>query len=63
MTFGILRSGELVSGSVKVSQSSGNRALDYSAQRAILDAAPFPALPPQFNKTHADIELRFELRR
>lgn len=63
ITFSILRNGALVPGSVKVSQSSGNRALDFSAQRAVLDAAPFPPLPPQYTKNQADIELRFELRR
>ena len=63
ITFSILRNGALVPGSVKVSQSSGNRALDFSAQRAVLDAAPFPPLPPQYSKNQADIELRFELRR
>jgi protein TonB len=63
VTFSILRNGQLVPGSVRVSQSSGNRALDFSAMRAIMDAAPFPGLPPQYNKNQADIELRFELRR
>jgi periplasmic protein TonB len=63
ITFSILRNGALVPGSVRVSQSSGNRALDYSAQRAVLDAAPFPPLPQQYSKNQADIELRFELRR
>ena len=37
--------------------------LDYSAQRAILDAAPFQALPPQFQRSEAEIEFWFELRR
>jgi TonB family protein len=63
ITFSVLRNGALVPGSVKVSQSSGNRALDFSAQRAVLDAAPFPPLPPQYSKNQADIELRFQLRR
>ncbi len=61
--FSLLRDGSLVAGSVKVSQSSGNQALDFSAMRAVLDAGKFPALPPQFGRDRADLELRFELRR
>ena len=38
-------------------RSSGDATLDRSAQRAILDAAPFPPLPPQFTEDQADIEL------
>jgi len=61
--FMLLRDGTLAPGSVKVSQSSGNTALDLSAQRAILDAAPFPALPVQYAQNQAVLELHFELRR
>lgn len=61
--FTLLRDGSLGPGSVKVSQSSGNQALDLSAQRAVLDAAPFPQLPPQYAQNQAVLELRFELRR
>jgi protein TonB len=61
--FIIQRDGSLVPGSVRVVQTSGIPALDYSAQRAILDAAPFNAIPPQFPRNTADIELQFELRR
>jgi TonB family protein len=50
-------------GSVRITQRSGNQALDYSAQRAILDAAPFQSLPPQFPRNEVEIEFRFELRR
>jgi periplasmic protein TonB len=63
VVFTIRRDGSLVSGSVKVSQTSGNRAIDYSAQRAIMDAAPFPGLPPQYNGSEAVLELQFQLRR
>jgi protein TonB len=59
----IRRDGSLAPGSVKVSQPSGNPALDLSAQRAVLDAAPFGALPPGFPNNQASVELRFELRR
>ena len=63
VTFTIMRNGTVPSGSVKVSQTSGNRSLDFSAQRAVLDAAPFPELPAGFPRSQADVELRFELRR
>ncbi len=61
--FTLQRDGSLVPGSVKVTESSGNRALDFSAMRAVLDAGKFPPLPAQFARDRADLELRFELRR
>jgi outer membrane biosynthesis protein TonB len=48
---------------VRVAQRSGNSALDYSAQRAILDSIPFAPLPPGLRLNSADIEFVFELRR
>jgi protein TonB len=63
VTFTILRDGSVPPQSVKVSQTSGNRALDYSALRAVHDAVPFQALPPGFPRQDAAVELRFELRR
>jgi len=63
VVFTILRDGSLAPGSVKISQTSGDRALDFSALRAVADAAPFARLPDGFPRTRADIELRFELRR
>jgi len=48
---------------VKISEKSGIPALDFSAQRAILDAAPFPAFPAGFNKSETPIDFVFELRR
>jgi periplasmic protein TonB len=62
VTFTILRDGSVPSGSVRVEQRSGNPALDYSAQRAIMDAAPFPSLPAGFSRSSADIEFVFQLR-
>ena len=35
---------------------------DISAQRAVMDAAPFPALPPNFPKNEAEIEFLFKLK-
>jgi len=46
-----------------VSKSSGLTELDRSALRAILDAAPFPRLPPQFPKDQTTIDFVFELKR
>jgi len=63
VTFTINRDGSVPVASVRVAQKSGNPALDYSAQRAILDAMPFQALPAQFPRNSADIEFVFELRR
>ena len=63
VTFTINRDGSVPVSSVRIAQKSGNAALDYSAQRAILDAMPFQALPPQFPRSSADIEFVFELRR
>jgi protein TonB len=48
---------------VKISQKSGVPALDFSAQRAILDAAPFPAFPAGLNKSQVGIDFVFELSR
>jgi periplasmic protein TonB len=63
VTFTIDRDGSVPSGSVRIEQRSGNSALDFSAQRAILDASPFPALPAGFTRNSADVEFTFELRR
>jgi protein TonB len=63
VTFTIRRDGSVAPGSVRIAQRSGNQALDFSAQRAILDAAPFQPLPPQFQRNEVEIEFRFELRR
>ena len=57
--FTLLRDGSLGPGSVKVSQSSGNQALDLSAQRAVLDAAPFPQLPPQYRAKPGGTRITF----
>jgi protein TonB len=48
---------------VKITQRSGNQALDYSGQRAIFDAAPFPAFPAGLNKNEVGIDFVFELGR
>jgi protein TonB len=63
VTFTIRRDGSVPTGSVRITQRSGNQSLDYSAQRAVMDAAPFQPLPPQFQRNEVEIEFRFELRR
>ena len=61
MTFTLHRDGSV--SNVRITQRSGNAALDYSAQRAIMDAAPFPPLPAGFPKNDPEIEFLFELKR
>jgi periplasmic protein TonB len=61
VTFTLHRDGS-ISG-LRISQSSGIPPLDRSAQRAILDASPFPKMPPQFPKDQTDIDFVFELKR
>ncbi|HPQ17335.1 MAG TPA: TonB family protein [Bryobacteraceae bacterium] len=61
ITFEILRDGS--ARSVRILQSSGNRTLDYSAQRAIYEASPFPPLPQDFERNSAQIEFWFHLKR
>ena len=61
VTFTIRRDGSV--GNVRVAKSSGNYAMDTSAQRAIYEAAPLPPLPPEFERNSAAIEFWFELKR
>jgi periplasmic protein TonB len=61
VTFTIRRDGSI--SSVRLAQTSGNLALDLSAQRAIADASPFPPLPAAFDKNEVSIEFWFELKR
>lgn len=61
VSFDILRNGTVRS--VRVAQPSGLSALDYSAQRAILDAAPFPPLPAGFQRDSATVEFQFQFQR
>jgi TonB family protein len=63
VTFTIEHDGSVPPSSVKIAQRSGIAGLDYSAQRAVLDSAPFPALPNGFSRNSADVEFVFELRR
>jgi len=61
VTFTIRRDGSAYG--TRVEQTSGNIALDLSAQRAISDAAPFPPLPAQYERNEVSIEFWFQLQR
>ena len=61
VTFTILRDGS--ARNIRVAQSSGNYQIDLTALRAVNEAAPFPPLPPQFERDSAAIEFWFELKR
>jgi protein TonB len=61
VTFDILRDGSIRN--AQLAQRSGNSTLDYSALRAVTDAAPFPPLPPDYGGSDANVELRFQLQR
>lgn len=60
VSFTIARNGTI--SNVQVTQPSGSYLLDTSAKRAILDANPLPALPPQFDRSEATVELWFQLK-
>lgn len=63
VTFTINRDGSVPQNTIRIVQSSGIVPVDLSAQRAVMDAAPFSPLPAGFPHSDAQIELRFELRR
>jgi TonB family protein len=54
VTFTLLKDGSVRD--IKIAQRSGNQIADYGAQRAILDSAPFPALPDGAgSSTHIEV--------
>jgi protein TonB len=61
VTFDILRDGSVRN--IRVSQRSGIMPLDYSAQRAVQEASPFPPLPREFERDSANVEFQFQLQR
>lgn len=61
VTFDIQRNGQVTN--IRVVQSSGNRALDYSAERAVIQAGPFEPLPAAYGGSSATIEFWFQLQR
>ena len=60
-TFDLYRDGSIRS--LQLLQRSGNPSLDFSVQRAIQEASPFPPIPPGFDRDHATVEFWFELKR
>jgi len=60
ITFDILRDGSVKN--AQIAQRSGNSTLDYSALRAVMDASPFPPLPPSYSGSSTNVELRFQLQ-
>jgi protein TonB len=60
-SFDLMRDGSIRN--LRVPQQSGISALDYSVQRAILEASPFPPIPSGFERDSAKVEFTFELKR
>jgi protein TonB len=60
-TFDLMRDG--TARNVKILQKSGVPSLDFSVERAILEASPFPPIPPGFERDSARVEFWFELKR
>ncbi len=61
VTFELMRDGSI--GKADVVQSSGIQALDFSVQRAILEANPFPPFPPGLEGKSTTVTFTFELKR
>jgi protein TonB len=61
ITFDIQRDGSIRN--AKIGQGSGNTNLDFSALRAVTDAAPFPPLPANYSGSSTSVELRFQLQK
>jgi protein TonB len=60
-TFDLARNGSV--SNLKLLQRSNIPALDFSVQRAITDASPFPPMPNCIDKDTARVEFNFELKR
>ncbi len=60
-TFDLARNGGI--SNLRLLQSSSIPALNYSVQRAIQDASPFPPMPPCIDKNTVKVEFNFELKR
>ena len=59
ITFTISRDGSIKN--IRVSESSGNRSMDDSAQRALLSADHFPRLPSDYSGNYVDVTFDFDL--
>lgn len=60
-TFQILRDGTVTN--VQMTQSSGNRSVDGSALRAILNSSPMSGLPSNYSGSSVTVEFWFEFHR
>lgn len=60
-TFQILRDGTVTN--VQLTQSSGNRSVDDSALRAILNSSPVSGLPSNYSGGSVNVDFWFEFRR
>jgi TonB family protein len=65
VAFEISREGKVNPARIRIVQSSGNRAYDQVAMRAVAQASPFPPLPDDFKEqlVTIDIQFRFEAER
>lgn len=61
IVFQIMRDGS--TRNVRLTQRSGIATLDFSVERAIVSASPFPPLPAEYERDSIDVEFNFELRR
>jgi TonB family protein len=61
VTFEILRNGSMRN--LRITQPSGNYALDNSIERAVTEASPFPELPAGFERDTAKVEMNFQYKR
>jgi protein TonB len=58
--FTIMRDGSIRD--ITMAGSSGNRSVDYTAQRAVLAISPFRPLPPQLGRSSIVVEMFFQLQ-
>lgn len=63
LTFDVLRNGNIDAGTLRVVESSGDRSLDSSAERAILRSSPLGALPVSYRGSRISVRFWFELQR
>jgi TonB family protein len=61
VSFDIQRDGTV--SNIRLLQRSGTSTLDFSAQRAIMEASPLPPLPAGYTGRFATIEFWFQLKR
>jgi TonB family protein len=47
---------------IQIVGSSGNRSVDYRAQRAVLGISPFRGLPPQLGRSSIVVEIFFQMQ-